>query len=131
MRYQFFSNFFHLVKSLGPYEWENTQEQTFFGLLTKHYMWWTTLLLLLCVEVDNAQRWCCVAVAVGVISTLDAERSLGILKQNFVLLSCRHENAFWRLYFRYLISALPNGQLGKGDSISICLLVIIIGLKVV
>ena len=43
MRYQFFFNFFHLVKSLGPYEWENTQEQTFFGLLTKHYMWWTTL----------------------------------------------------------------------------------------
>ena len=35
MRYQFFLNFFHLVKSVGPYEWENTQEQTFFGLLTK------------------------------------------------------------------------------------------------
>ena len=35
MRYQFFKNLFHLVKSLGPYEWENTQEQTFFGLLTK------------------------------------------------------------------------------------------------
>ena len=36
----------------------------------------------------------CRSIAVGVISTLDAERSLGILKQNFVLLSCRHENAF-------------------------------------
>ena len=46
MRYQFFFNFFHLVKSLGPYEWENTQEQTFFGLLTKHYMWWTTLVIM-------------------------------------------------------------------------------------
>ena len=39
MRYQFFSNFFHLVKSLGPYEWENTQEQTFFWLLTKSTAW--------------------------------------------------------------------------------------------
>ena len=35
MRYQFFLIFFHLVKSLGPYEWENIQEQTFFELLTK------------------------------------------------------------------------------------------------
>ena len=43
MRYQFFFNFFHLVKSVSPYEWENTQEQKYFGLLTKHYMWWTTL----------------------------------------------------------------------------------------